>query len=245
MRKRKSSRLACRKTVGARRRSELFRIRAYHQSPAAQHACNPEPCIVPSAIDRIVSGAVATEGRIWREAYDSDPAIIYALDQDLRLIRCNPAWDRFARDNGKAELTGSRVLGTCIMDVTPNVLQDFYSTVYDSVRKFQRQWWHVFDCSSSDVFRAFQMRVLPAAADCILVVNTLIREEPHEPQIAARIEAYTDADGIATICANCRRVEHLTQPGRWDWIPLLLNLSGTLVQPSLCPFCHAYHYPKH
>jgi len=180
---------------------------------------------------------------IWREVYDSDPAIIYALDQELRFVRCNPAWDRFARDNGNAELTGSSVLGTCITDVTPNVLRDFYCTAYASVRKFQRQWWHVFDCSSSEMFRSFQMRVLPAASDRILVVNTPICEEPHQRQIAARIEEYTDADGVATLCANCRRVEHLTQPGRWDWMPLLLGLSGTLVQPGLCPFCCAYHYP--
>jgi PAS domain-containing protein len=183
------------------------------------------------------------ESRMWPEAFDSDPAIIYALDQDLRFVRCNPAWDRFARNNGKAELTGSSLLGTCIMDVTPAVLRDFYRTAYDSVRKFQRQWWHIFDCSSQDVFRSFQMRILPAAADGILVVNTLIREEPFETQIAARIEEYTDAEGIVTMCANCRRVEHLTQPGRWDWIPLLLGVSGTLLQPGLCPFCLAYHYP--
>jgi PAS domain-containing protein len=188
-------------------------------------------------------GLPMTEARIWRDAYDSDPAIIYVLDPGLRFVRCNPAWDRFAQVNGKAELTGLNVSGTCIMDVTPNVLRDFYSTAYDSVRRFQRQWWHVFDCSSADVHRSFQMRVLPAGSDHILVINTVIREEPHEPQIAARIAEYTDAEGIATICANCRRVEHLTQPGRWDWVPVLLSLCGTLVQPGLCPFCFAFHYP--
>jgi hypothetical protein len=47
------------------------------------------------------------------------------------------------------------------------------------------------------------------------------------------------------MCANCRRVEHLTQPGRWDWIPLLLHFSGTLVQPGLCPFCLAYNHSGH
>jgi hypothetical protein len=182
-------------------------------------------------------------GREWRDAYDGDPAMIYELDQDLKFLRCNPAFDRFARDNGGIDLSGSKLLGTCIMDVTPPVLRDFYSTAYHAVRRFQRQWWHVFDCSSSDVFRLFQMRLLPADADHILVINTLIREEPHETQIAARIEEYTDAEGIATICANCRRVEHLTQPGRWDWVPSLLSLSGTLVRPGLCPFCVAYHYP--
>ncbi len=183
-----------------------------------------------------------TENGSWRTEYDNDPAIIYTLDEDLRLARCNPAWDRFARDNGARELTGSKVAGTCILDVTPDVLRDFYSVAYDSVRKFRRQWWHVFDCSSSDVSRSFQMRVLPAGSG-LLVVNTLIRAKPHLDQIAGRLEEYTDADGIVTMCANCRRAEHLSQPGRWDWIPVLLFSTGTLVKPGLCPFCFAYHYP--
>jgi hypothetical protein len=179
---------------------------------------------------------------LWREAYDKDPAIIYALDEDLRLLRCNPAWDRFAGDNGAADLTGSRVLGACIMDVVPDVLQDFYHNVYDSVRKFQRPRSHVFECSSPFVSRSFLMRILPVGASCFLVVNTLIHEEPGQPG-TAQVERYTDMDGVVTLCANCRRAEHLTEPGRWDWIPALLASSGALVQPGLCPFCFAYHYP--
>lgn len=111
------------------------------------------------------------------------------------------------------------------------------------MKKFQAQWWHVFECSSSTVSRSFQMRILPAGGDRFVVVNTLIREEPHEGQIELRIEEYTDADGIVTTCANCRRVEHLTRPGTWDWMPFLLASSGALTRPGLCPFCFAYHYP--
>ncbi len=183
------------------------------------------------------------EKSLWRDAYDKDPAIIYALDEDLRLVRCNPAWDRFARDNGAAELSGSRALGVSVLDVTPKILRDFYLTAYQSVRNFRRQWWHIFDCSSPGVSRSFQMRVLPAGAKGLLVVNTLIREEPHQETAAARVEQYTDAEGVVTMCAHCRRVEHLTQPGRWDWIPSLLLLNGTLARAGLCPFCFAYHYP--
>jgi len=184
-----------------------------------------------------------TESGIWRAAYSNDPAIVYALDPNLRLLRCNPAWDRFARENGAPELTAPSVLGAKIMDIIPEVLQDFYGQAYDLVQKFQRPWWHVFDCSSATVSRSFQMRVLPAADNHLVVVNTLVREEPHEERIAARIEEYTDADGLVTMCANCRRAEHLTHPGRWDWLPFLLASSGALVRPGLCAFCFAYHYP--
>lgn len=179
----------------------------------------------------------------WREAYDADPAVIYVLDENLKIVQCNPAWDRFAVENGAPGLTGSRVCGTGIMDVVPPVLHDFYGTAYATVRRFQRQWWHVFDCSSADVSRSFQMRILPEGPRDLVVINTLLREEPHVAQAAARIEEYSDADGVVTMCANCRRVEHLTQPGRWDWLPWLLAASGALVKPGLCSFCFAYHYP--
>jgi len=181
--------------------------------------------------------------RIWRDAYDTDPATIFALDENLKIVQCNPAWDRFANENGAAQLTGANVLGTCIMDVVPAVLQDFYSAAYQLVRRFERQWWHVFDCSSSNTSRSFQMRILPGGAHGLVVINTLLREEPHVEKAAARLEEYTDADGVVTMCANCRRVEHLSQPGRWDWLPFLLNANQALVKPSLCAFCFAYHYP--
>ncbi|MGD0435164.1 MAG: hypothetical protein ABSB86_01780 [Bryobacteraceae bacterium] len=183
------------------------------------------------------------ESGIWREAYDNDPAVIYELDEDLRFVRCNAAWDRFARENGAHKSIGARVLGRCIMDFTPHALRNFYRTAYDSVRSFQRQWWHIYACSSPDLSRSIQMRILPAGTDGILVVNTLIREEPHDERVRARVEQYTDAEGTATMCAHCRRAEHLSQPGRWDWVPSLLLSSGTLVKPGLCQFCFAYHYP--
>jgi len=180
---------------------------------------------------------------VWREAYDADPAVIYALDDGLRIVRCNPAWDRFARENGASDLYGSRVSGLAIMDVVPKALRDYYVEAYEAVRKFHREWWHIFDCSSPGLFRSFQMRILPGDPG-IVVINTLLHEEPSGPdQTVRRLEQYTDAEGIITMCAHCRRVEHLTQPGRWDWAPSLLRANQALVKPSLCGFCTAYHYP--
>jgi hypothetical protein len=182
-----------------------------------------------------------TANTLWPDAYDDDPAIIYALDHDLRFVRCNPAWDRFAKENGAPDLTRSNVYGRCIMDVVPDVLRNFYTIAYDSVRRFRRQWWHIFECPSPTQARSFQMRILPREGDGLLIVNTLIREEPHEEQIPARIEEYTDADGIATVCSHCRRAEHLSEPNRWDFVPLLLITNAVLRWPGLCPFCSNYH----
>ncbi len=73
------------------------------------------------------------------------------------------------------------------------------------------------------------------------LINTLIREEAHEESTTTRLGEHIDADGIVSMCANCRRVEHVKQPARWDWVPSLLS-QGTLFKPSLCRFCFAYHY---
>lgn len=180
----------------------------------------------------------------WRKAYDNDPATIYALDEDLKIVRCNPAWDRFANENGAAEPSRSSVFGIYIMDVVPAVLHDFYASAYVAVRRFQREWWHVFDCSSANTLRSFQMRILPGDPWGLVVINTLLREAPSdEKTVVEPLQHYADADGVVTMCAHCRRVEHLTQPGRWDWVPFLLNANQALVKPGLCEFCVAYHYP--
>ena len=35
---------------------------------------------------------------------ETDPAVIFCLDAELRLTYCNAAWDQFAQENGAPEL---------------------------------------------------------------------------------------------------------------------------------------------
>jgi hypothetical protein len=184
-----------------------------------------------------------TPAHNWKPAYDDNPSVIYLLDAEDRIVRANPAWDRFALANHGESSVFARVAGNCILDVIPPGLLEFYRTAYRNVRAFQRDWWHVFECSSPNVRRLFHMRILPDEAGGLLTMNTVISETALEAGLVPPIENYAD-DGVATMCSHCRRVQRLGQPAAWDWVPELLLKSQILTTFRLCAFCQAYHYPQ-
>src|ERR1700758_239244 len=81
------------------------------------------------------------------------------LNSDLRIVYCNPAWDRFAHANNGGLALSDRVLGSMIMDVVPPELLEFYRAAFararDTVVEFD------YECSSPDLYRAFEMQILP------------------------------------------------------------------------------------
>jgi len=178
----------------------------------------------------------------WKTAYDDNPSVIYLLDAEHRIVRANPAWDRFALANQGESSVFAEVVGSSILDVIPPELREFYRTAYRNVRAFQRDWWHIFECSSPGVRRFFHMRILPGEDGGLLTMNTVISETPLETGPDHPIENYA-TDGVAIMCSHCRRVQRLGQPETWDWIPELLLQSQTLTTFRLCEFCQAYHYP--
>lgn len=177
----------------------------------------------------------------WKQEYDNNDSLIYLLNAELRIARCNPAWDRFAIANDGGQAVSSKVVGAKVLDVVPLALKSFYRTAYGNVQRFRRDWWHVFECSSPTVSRAFQMRILSCGDGGLLTINTLLREVPLEPEPCGNVEDYAATDGIVTMCSHCRRVRNLRQSAAWDWVPELLTRERVLVTFGLCDFCAAYH----
>lgn len=178
----------------------------------------------------------------WKTAYDEDNSVIYLIDAEKRVIRCNRGWDRFALANGGDKSVSGRVVGTDIMAIVPLELREFYRAAYDNVQRHRREWWHMFECSSATQKRVFQMRILPSDDGGLLTINTLTISsdlEVPEPRI---VSDYADSEGIVTMCSHCRRVRRLGRPRGWDWVPQLLIGTQTLVTYGLCEFCTAYHY---
>jgi hypothetical protein len=60
-----------------------------------------------------------TSVAVWKEAYEKDTSLIYLLDRDLKITRCNLAWDAFTVANEGEKALSSAVIGTCVMDVVP------------------------------------------------------------------------------------------------------------------------------
>lgn len=93
---------------------------------------------------------------VWRpEQFDDDPAIIFLLDSTFCLRYCNPAWDRFAKENGGYHLLRETQIGRSVIDVTPSPLRPFYSTLYQSVLDSGEETYCYYECSSDETFRRF------------------------------------------------------------------------------------------
>lgn len=177
----------------------------------------------------------------------------FGLWLDLRLAYVNPAWASFSQLNGgEPELASHWPLGRCVLEAIPPVLEDFYRSLFQNAASSAamglRPPAHVYECSSPEVYRRFAMNIYRLAeGEGLLVVNSLLVERPHdrrERQIcAADHVAYVHEDGCVRQCSHCRRIENVSVPNRWDWVPEWVEKSPPETSHTLCPLCLDYYYP--
>ncbi len=179
------------------------------------------------------------------EIIDKSAAVGYVLDSDLRFAFCNPAWDKFALENGAPQLAQGRSLGSDYFAVIPPVLRPFYSDILEQVRRTALVWQHVYECSSPEQFRKFRMRTHLINCGWVLVTNTLVIERPHANPWHAESDVYKRDDGFITMCAHCRCSRRVNNPAQWDFVPAHVRDSPVRLRVShgLCPVCRAYFYP--
>src|SRR5258708_24827820 len=114
------------------------------------------------------------------ETAEADPAVIYALDADLRITYCKPAWDAFARANNGGHLVRPHQIGFTLMYAIPGCLREFYRQAFQSVGDREQPWEQISECSSPTVYRACEMTIQPIAKRAgFLVISRLVIERPH------------------------------------------------------------------
>lgn len=171
--------------------------------------------------------------------------MIYVLDPDRRLIYANPAWDRFAAENGAPWQLKEIFATQSIMACVPEVLRDFYKALYQSVAATGKPVGHTYECSSAEKFRLFHMLLMPLKHRAgIVSFNSLIAEEPHKrASVEAQLERYLTPDALIIMCAHCRRMKQGRGPA-WDWVPDLVERPPDNVSHGLCPICLKYHLAR-
>jgi hypothetical protein len=181
------------------------------------------------------------------QGLQADRSVICILDADLRIVFCNWSWDRFAFQNGGFALSHLFVVGTSVLDVTPESLQPFYTSAYTNARKTGQHWEHDFECSSPENFRLFHMRVLPIGGPYLCVENSLRVERPHEAatEPSLPLSRYVDENGLTVMCCHCRRTRQARNIGnaKWHWIPDFLKSPPKNVSHGLCELCLHFFYP--
>lgn len=175
--------------------------------------------------------------------------VVYGVDAEWRLAYHNPAWERFAQDNGgEPDITLDWGLGRNLLDAIPSELLAFYRKSYTDCRRAGQPWHHDFECSSPSVYRRYQQTVYPLPnLQGLLIVNALVCEHPH-PLAAQATQPFTDAvytddDAIVHQCCHCRRISNPSVPGRWDWVPVLVEKPSPRTSHTLCAACLDFYYP--
>ncbi len=174
------------------------------------------------------------------------PAVSYILDSDLRFVYCNPAWDKFAVENGGPQLAGGRVIGAELFSCVPPVLRVFYSGIFAQVRRSALVWRHVYECSSPERYRTFRMLIHVLASHWLLVTNSLVVERAHSHPVEAdpgHPEIYANEHGLISMCAHCRCSQRRDKPEQWDFVPAHFKLRPSTISHALCPVCRVYFYP--
>jgi hypothetical protein len=185
-------------------------------------------------------------GEIGIDTFEDDQAVVYLLDNDLRLAYCNKAWDEFAEHNGGVHLRRIEQVGHRVLDSTPEPLKAFYRSVFERALAEQKPWEHSYECSSPDCYREFHMQVLPLQAPPrLVVVNSLVVEKAHERIIRPPLTAlYRTTGGVITMCMHCRRTRRSEESEIWDWVPEFLVAPPDNVSHGLCSTCFHYYYPE-
>jgi hypothetical protein len=178
------------------------------------------------------------------ESDDWKTDVMYLLDDELRLVDCNPAWERFAVENGGHGLSGPEVCGRMILDFVPDVLRTFYLHKYWLAKRSTTGAHFDYDCSSPECIRLFRMTLLPLD-DLLLVNNHLRLQEKCEARPPLTLEEandYTSPTGFIVMCANCRKTKRCESETQWDWIPEMLSHDSLKVSHGLCPRCKTHLY---
>jgi hypothetical protein len=171
-----------------------------------------------------------------------DASTLIALDPHYSIQWVNPAWERFARDNGGAATLQRFAIGTSYLEGIGGPLRDYYRSAFDNALLTGEPFYLDYECSSSDVFRRFHMLALPVGGEGLLVTHSQIVERPHDREGHEALErAYRFPSGMVVQCANCRRVRR-SDGSSWDWVPAWVTATPEVTSHGICASCRGYYW---
>jgi hypothetical protein len=174
---------------------------------------------------------------------EADPGTIIGLFSDLRIGYVNPAWVRFARDNGGEGVIVRWPPGASIESALAGPLRGFIDRAFTAAAAGGPPFQDTYECSSATVERRFLMRIHKLAAG-FLVTHSLVVTRPHAGPGEAPDEAmYRKPDGLVVQCCVCRRTRRSLPPYPWDWVPGFVTRLPPRTSHGLCETCVDHYYP--
>jgi hypothetical protein len=165
----------------------------------------------------------------------------YLLSDELRIVRVNEAWTRFAEHNGGDAMLARWKRGAYVLDAISIVLRDFYRALFTRALAGTVPIHHDYECSSDTVERFFRMTVYPLHSAFLAVTHSLTVERPHDRTECDPSDTYLH-DGVLRVCSHCRRVRAKGSLERWDWVPAYVREPPPNLSHGLCAPCSWYYH---
>jgi hypothetical protein len=181
---------------------------------------------------------------------DDDPNAVFALNADLSLAYVNPAWFRFAQENGGEPAISERfTIGTPVEAGIHGPLKPYYLARFQAALHSGVPWRQTYECSSTETFRLYHQTVYPLRNEGgLVIVNSLAVQEPMAAQARRGMEPdrrqYETPEGLIMQCSHCRCVQRVRQPWFWDWVPSWVARIPDGVSHALCDACHDRYYGR-
>lgn len=152
------------------------------------------------------------------------------------IVSANPAFDRFASDNGAPDLTANAVVGRKLDHFVADAdTREWLGLLLKSTRELKRIFVRLYRCDSPDLRRLMRMRLQPLADGSIDMEHKLVATSP----LIHRRLLQTTALSTAAIC-RCSLCNRLRIDDIWhqpDDAPL--GEGPTKVYYGICDDCRA------
>lgn len=178
------------------------------------------------------------------EALETEAATVCGVTPELTLGYVNPAWVRFAEQNGGSSRPDRWGLGVSIETAITGPLRALYVHHYRSAALAGVAWEHTYECPSPVLDRVYRLRLVPLERGGAVALHDLVHQAPRNPASEEPAEGgrYVDGDDIVTQCGHCRRVLRVDR-WRWDFVPRYLSKPWPRTSHGLCDSCAALYFP--
>jgi len=177
-------------------------------------------------------------------APDLDPQepVEVRVNAEDRIVRCNPAWDRFARRNGAPELRCAEIHGLRLLEsFSGKVTRRFMQALLDRVRRDGEALTLPYRCDSPRLRRFMRMEILPGPGNDLLLRHWLLRLEtlPRSIRITSSPQRDRHTHLRCSLCGLIKQGENWVEP-----LALAAGLPprqmvSLQVTYGICPTCEA------
>ena len=171
-----------------------------------------------------------------------ESATLVAIDRAGMILWTNPAWSRFARENGAGEVLQRFGVGSSYFDGIGGSLRDYYERLFSHALTTMQVAEQEYECSSVEVLRIMRLRALPIRDGGLLLEHSHVKEgQLTRPSAQPMEPVYMTERGVILQCSNCRRVQRSDASG-WDWVASWVSKPHPDVSHGICTICVGFYW---